>query len=544
MLAFLDESDKNKAFEIIIENLLISKMEWLIFSSSGLKILIQNENYANIKMFYNNFLYKEGSKNIFILQFSNLITIFLKELDEILTINFKEKDKFYRNFINELFLLKQKFSMFISNSFDNDPKIDQILKSSLEKYVNSKSDLSEQLLNILHEEIKLSIKMKSNKNLKEFGEKFLVVFKLINDKDLLELEYRKAFCKRILRNSVYINDTEMIFIEIMKKDSGSHFVMKMETMKNDLELSEKLNTEFRIKSFDMNKTQKNSLNNSRVLNLNNSLVLNSKNLIFNNVPRVNKREIEFYVKVLTDSAWPVDKMINNIKNPQTNSCNLPFVLDNYIQDFSNFYYNKFKSRTLTWIHELSWAKINAKFGSRNYSLIVSNYQMSILMIFNSNTHLTFSELLAKLGCSDSDGVKRHLYALFHINILKISKKNYSDDINDDLIYLNKDFYSNHEKIVINVKNKNLNINFIKKDNEISHLVLDDRKHQIDSIIMKTLKQNKRMNFENLKNVIIKTISSYFIPEISLIKNRLDNLIEREYLNRDINNPEFFIYTTY
>jgi hypothetical protein len=125
----------------------------------------------------------------------------------------------------------------------------------------------------------------------------------------------------------------------------------------------------------------------------------------------------------------------------------------------------------------------------------------------------------------------------------ISKKVKSDEIaNEDIIYINKEFSHKEEKIVLNVKNNNLNMSFTKKDNEVSHFILDDRKHQIDALIMKTLKNNKRMNFDNLKNIVINSTSNYFCPEVSLIKNRLDNLIEREYIVRDKSQHDVFIYS--
>jgi hypothetical protein len=204
----------------------------------------------------------------------------------------------------------------------------------------------------------------------------------------------------------------------------------------------------------------------------------------------------------------------------------------------------FKNRTLTWIHELSWAKIQAKFNQRQHTLIVSNYQMSILILFNTSNFLSFQDLLAKLGCSSCNCLKRHLFPLVYANILKISKKVKTDEIaNEDVIYLNKEFSHKDEKIVLNVKNNNLIMNFNKKDNEVSHFILDDRKHQIDALIMKTLKNQKRMNFENLKNIVIKSTSSYFCPEVSLIKNRVDNLIEREYIVRDSSQHDVFIYSS-
>jgi len=113
---------------------------------------------------------------------------------------------------------------------------------------------------------------------------------------------------------------------------------------------------------------------------------------------------------------------------------------------------------------------------------------------------------------------------------------------DDIIMLNKDFAHNEFKLVLNIKNKNLNPNFKKE--EVSHFVLDDRKYLLDAVIMKILKFYKRLEFDKLKFEIINAVHNYFIPEISLIKTRLENLIERDFISRDNDNANIYIFSIY
>ena len=50
-----------------------------------------------------------------------------------------------------------------------------------------------------------------------------------------------------------------------------------------------------------------------------------------------------------------------------------------------------------------------------------------------------------------------------------------------------------------------------------------------------------INFDNLKTSIFEETEKYFLPEISFIKLRLDNLIERNFIKRnedDINIIEY------
>jgi len=77
--------------------------------------------------------------------------------------------------------------------------------------------------------------------------------------------------------------------------------------------------------------------------------------------------------------------------------------------------------------------------------------------------------------------------------------------------------------------------------EISHFVIEDRKYQLDSIIMKILKQNKKLEFELLKQLIFKGVQSYFVPDVNMIKNRIENLIDRVLIVEESKNPSIYCY---
>ena len=225
-------------------------------------------------------------------------------------------------------------------------------------------------------------------------------------------------------------------------------------------------------------------------------------------------------------------------------------MDNFIIEFSHFYHSKFKNRYLVWEHDLSWAEIQANFKkvSKNYILIVSSYQMTIIDIFNKKRNYYIFELMKIFGIPDKENDKFQTL-LAHINPLircgmfflnDIYKTN-NIDVNN-ILYLNESFTSREYKIILNniIKKQKQDNNIQNK--EISHFLIEDRKHQIDTAIMKLLKQNKKLNFENLKSRVIESVSSYFIPEISTIKNRIDHLLDMDLIIRDSNDPNIFIYS--
>ena len=68
----------------------------------------------------------------------------------------------------------------------------------------------------------------------------------------------------------------------------------------------------------------------------------------------------------------------------------------------------------------------------------------------------------------------------------------------------------------------------------------DRSHAVDAAIVRIMKSRKKMSVNDLRVEVI-TIMQNFKPAESLIKKRIEFLIEREYLERDKEDHTMMIY---
>jgi cullin 4 len=56
-----------------------------------------------------------------------------------------------------------------------------------------------------------------------------------------------------------------------------------------------------------------------------------------------------------------------------------------------------------------------------------------------------------------------------------------------------------------------------------------------------MKAKKKLPFEQIKAEVIVAVKKRFVPEIRHIKQRVDNLVENEYLKRDGDIKDLFVY---
>ena len=69
----------------------------------------------------------------------------------------------------------------------------------------------------------------------------------------------------------------------------------------------------------------------------------------------------------------------------------------------------------------------------------------------------------------------------------------------------------------------------------------DRKHALDAAIVRVMKSKKELMYEQLKTVTIEAVKNHFVPEVSMIKQRIAVLVEQEYLARDEDDMNKYIY---
>jgi cullin 3 len=169
---------------------------------------------------------------------------------------------------------------------------------------------------------------------------------------------------------------------------------------------------------------------------------------------------------------------------------------------------------------------------------VSTYQMCILMLFNDQSRkVTYHDLIQTMQISEVE-LKSHLIPLCQFKILQKNPVGKEFKMEDQL-KVNFSYHNNLIKIKVPVMHSKT-----QKSNEAAEVqekVEEDRKHMIEATIVKVMKSRRRLSHNDLITEATKILSAKFNPDPSVIKKRIEGLIEREYLERCKEDRKFYKY---
>ena len=159
---------------------------------------------------------------------------------------------------------------------------------------------------------------------------------------------------------------------------------------------------------------------------------------------------------------------------------------------------------------------------------MSPFQTMICFLFNKSKlrKITLNEILNIFPIQSTQKIIDSIESLITINLLIKEGK--------DIFLLNNNFCSNQTKIIIKT---NFEINSKNEENN-NRIIQNQRKFIIDSKIMTIMKANKKLSHNELINAILSSLQNDFIPEILLIKNRIESLIEKGYISRKTDYYEY------
>lgn len=139
----------------------------------------------------------------------------------------------------------------------------------------------------------------------------------------------------------------------------------------------------------------------------------------------------------------------------------------------------------------------------------------------------------------------------------LKKRPISKDVGDeDVFYFNADFTDARAKVHINsIQTKEtvswlfliytfvfISIGFQPEESKRMETSIEgDRKHYLDAAIVRIMKARKELSYEQLKAETISAVKAHFIPEVSVIKQRIAGLVEQEYLTRDQDDMNVYSY---
>ncbi|KAM4106885.1 hypothetical protein ACB094_04G099600 [Castanea mollissima] len=497
---YMHPSTEKKLVEKVQHELLMVKSKQLLEKEcSGFCALLREEKVEDLSRMYR--LYHEipqGLENIASIYKEHITgegTALVKEAEDAATNQDASKVGVQEQvLIRKITKLLDKYVAQVNDLFSNHSLFNKALKEAFEVFCNktvagrsSAELLAASCDNILHKGGN-----ESDEDIEETLEKVVKLLAFIYDKDLFAEFYRKKLARRLLFDRGANEDHEKSILSKMKQQCGGLFTSKMEGMVTDIILAR----EYQTKSVEYLPSNSNA-----------------------------NPGIDFSVIVLTSGFWPTYKSFN---------LSLPTEMAKCVQVFKDFYDTQTKHRRLTWIYSLGTCNINAKFETKTIELIVSTYQAAALMLFNSSDRLSFSEIRTQLNLTDDDLV-RLLHSLSCAKY-KILKK----DPNTKTISPTDNFEFNY-KFTDRMRRIKIPVPPVDERKKVIEAVDKDRRYTIDAAIVRIMKSRKVLELQKLVIECVEQLSNMFKPDIKLIKKRIEDLITRDFLERDQDNPSMFKY---
>ncbi|KAJ8920287.1 hypothetical protein NQ315_011948 [Exocentrus adspersus] len=480
---YLNRYTSAAVLEIVYKSLI--KDHLIVILDKAFELLFENQIGEELGILYN--LVKKVTLGIKSLS-DYFIQYILKRGVLIVTRPDNEK-----TMIQELLDFKDNLDEIVEKCFKNNDIFNGNIRNCFIKFINNKQNRPAQLL-AKYIDAKLRCKDLSDEALEKTLSKVMVLFRYIQGKDIFEAFYKKDLAKRLLLGKSTSQDAEDSMIGKLKSECGAAFTSKIEGMFKDIDISQGMNNAFKQ-------------------HLNHYTSTSPTDLAIN---------------VLTSSFWPNYPMYD---------VNLPAELVNYQMSFQKFYTTNHSGRKLVWQPNLGHCIVKAVFECGNKELQVSLFQTIVLLLFNKSNQLPFNEI-QELTNMETEELKRTLISLAcgKSRVLVKQPKGNKDAETDDVFSFNGKFSDKLFRVKINqVQLKET----VEEEQATEKSVLADRQFQIDAAIVRILKNKKRVNHNELISELFNALDIPAKPYD--LKKRIELLIEREYLERDKDDPSYYTY---
>ncbi|KAL7102674.1 hypothetical protein ACP275_08G132900 [Erythranthe tilingii] len=405
----------------------------------------------------------------------------------------EEKDK---DMVSSLLDFKANLDRIWEESFYKNDSFSNTIKDAFEHLINIRQNRPAELIaKFVDEKLRAGNKGTSEEELEGTLDKVLVLFRFIQGKDVFEAFYKKDLAKRLLLGKSASIDAEKSMISKLKTECGSQFTNKLEGMFKDIELSKEINESFKQSSQARTKLPSG---------------------------------IEMSVHVLTTGYWPTYPPMD---------VRLPHELNVYQDIFKEFYLSKYSGRRLMWQNSLGHCVLKAEFPKGRKELAVSLFQTVVLMLFNDAQKLSFQDIKESTGIEDKE-LRRTLQSLACGKFRVLQKMPKGRDVEDDDTFVFNDqfaapLYRIKQVNAIQMKET------IEENTSTTERVFQDRQYQVDAAIVRIMKTRKMLSHTLLITELFQQLKFPIKP--ADLKKRIESLIDREYLERDKNNPQVYNY---
>lgn len=427
-----------------------------------------------------------------------------------------------KTYVDALLEVHTQYQKLVDDAFGGESEFVRSLDNACKEFVNrnkvcktGSSRSPELLAKYTDALLKKSAKSAEEADLEASLIQVMTVFKYIEDKDVFQKFYSRMLAKRLVHSSSASEDAETSMIGKLKEACGFEYTNKLQRMFQDIQISTDLNSGF--KDFQ------------------------ERNLDADE----RKARVDASYHILGTGFWPLTP-------PQTNFIPPQAIVDTY-KNFDSYYGQKHSGRKLTWLWQLCKGEIKANYiknAKVPYTFMVSTFQMAILLLFNESDTVTYEDA-QKATALSNEWLDPSLSVFVKAKVLIPQPENGKAEPGTSYV-LNHNFKNKKVKVNLNITVKSE----AKQEVEDTHKTIEeDRKLLMQvsfvlnllflsflltfakSAIVRIMKSRKKMKHVNLVQETIAQIRSRFTPKIQDIKKSIDQLIEKEYLERLEDNDE-------
>ncbi|KAL1493326.1 hypothetical protein ABEB36_011401 [Hypothenemus hampei] len=485
VLHYLDPGTKYQLIHTVEKQLLREHVTQIL--QKGLDQLLSEFRLDDLSLLYN--LLSRVKNGL--IELCSSFNAYIKKRGRTIVID-PQKDK---TMVQELLDFKDAMDNVVVTCFHKHERFSNSLKEAFENFINQRTNKPAELIaKFVDSKLRAGNKEATEEELERLLDKIMVLFRFIHGKDVFEAFYKKDLAKRLLVGKSASVDAEKSMLSKLKQECGGGFTSKLEGMFKDMELSKDINQAFKQ-----------------------HVTVNSRDL----------PQIEMTVSILTMGYWPTYQPMD---------VHLPDHMVRLQDIFKEFYLSKHSGRKLQWQPTLGYCVVKAQFRSGLKELVVSLFQTLVLVLFNDCDYISFDYIKDVTNIEDGE-LRRTLQSLACGKARVLLKNPKGRDVQDeDHFRFNADFTNKLFRIKINqIQMKETT----EEQKATEERVFQDRQYQIDAAIVRIMKMRKTLSHNLLISELYLQLK--FPVKPADLKKRIESLIDRDYMERDKDNPNQYNY---
>ena len=386
--------------------------------------------------------------------------------------------------IDRILQFRTNCQKILQDAFSNKPSFANCVKDAVESVINRPQFASVPSLLAAWMDEKLSAHLQEDESMNEASlwlPDVIGIFKLIGAKDIFEAHYRSFLAKRLIfisSNSAglssEISNLESNAVALLRAECGAGYTNKLDSMLKDIA----------------------------------AMSLEAENPI--------QDGLSFRVFVVTTGVWP------NTLNVWTDRPSLPPRIHLAETEFIKKYSAANPKKSLKFVHSMTSAVVRYL----RKDLVCSAAQALILNLFNETDSVDKRSILADTRLPDTE-LTRAITTLLDAGLLLCDTEIYS-------VNTHFKFTPGVQRVVLNqyqFRRCAGHLSITDEDRaQTESAVNEDRLHQLDASIVRTMKRVKKCSHAYLASEIME--STKFLFSKNEISKRVASLLDREFLDRE------------